>query len=283
MSGIKRFLRRLRNLFVVKIYTTERKYVLETEGKPLKGKNVVVTGGNGAIGKTICFVLAAKGAMVYVSGRNAERVQVVVNEINRLGLSAKPLIMDVRDSASIEQVFKREFSRQKLDFLVSCAGGSSRERASELTSQQIEVIDEILNVNLRGAMLSARTAAQYMIPKHNGKIIFISSVIGIQGKANFSEYAASKAGLFGFAKSLALELGEYGIQVNCVSPGFIQRGFYTDMQEERLKKTNCLHKVGTPTDIAEAVAFFLSDRADFITGQNLIVDGGRSLGLYGDG
>lgn len=115
-----------------------------------------------------------------------------------------------------------------------------------------------------------------------GRIILISSSAGIGGKANSSEYSAAKSGLFGFLKSMAMELGSKGITVNCVSPGMIARGEFTEEDAQRVwRKANYLHKAGTLEDIANAVNFLVSDEANFITGQNLSVDGGRTLGLCG--
>ena len=131
-------------------------------------------------------------------------------------------------------------------------------------------------------MLCTRKAAQMMIPQRAGKIVFISSAVGLQGKAKYSEYAAAKSGMIGFMKSVALELGPYDINVNCVSPGFIQRGEYDEKQLDYLMKSNAMRKVGTLEDVACAVAFMVSSSSKFITGQNLCVDGGRTLGLMGD-
>ncbi|MCC8016813.1 MAG: SDR family oxidoreductase, partial [Clostridiales bacterium] len=241
------------------------------------------TGGSGAIGRAICFNLAASGAVVYVSGRTENSILSVVNEIREAGLKAEPLIMDVSDADSVEKAFSQCFEDKPLHILVNCAGGGSRTQMLPLSEQSVEVIDSVLNTNLRGAMLCTRKAAQHMIAgKRGGRIIIISSAVASGGKAKYSEYAAAKSGDIGFMKSMALELGQYGITVNCVSPGFIQRGEYNEDTVKYLKSTNCLHSVGTLEDVANAVLFIASDEAGFITGQNLGVDGGRTLGLYGD-
>ncbi len=266
------------------VHTAMRSYQINTSpATMLKGKRVVVTGGSGAIGRAICFRLAAEGAIVYCSGRSEESVMSVVKEMRSMGLQAEPFVMDVSDSKSIDDAFDSVFTTEcPLDVLVNCAGGGARGKMNPLSEQSVEVIDEVLNVNLRGTMLCTRKAAQNMIQNKAGKIVVISSAVGVQGLANYSEYAAAKSGMFGFVKSMALELGKYGITVNCVTPGFIQRGEYSEEQEERLKATNCLHAVGTLEDVANAVLFMASDESKFITGQNLCVDGGRTLGLYGN-
>ena len=151
-----------------------------------------------------------------------------------------------------------------------------------LSEQNVGVIDEVLDTNLRGTILCTRKAAQFMISNKQGKIVIISSAVGVQGKAKYSEYAAAKSGMIDFMKSMALELGTYNINANCVTPGFIQRGEYDDSQLEYLKKHNALHEVGSMEDVACAVAFMVSNKAGFITGQNLCLDGGRTLGLMGD-
>lgn len=128
-------------------------------------------------------------------------------------------------------------------------------------------------------MICAKEAAKYMISNKYGRIINITSVIGLQGKAGYSEYAASKGGSIAFVKSLAQELGRYGITVNGVAPGIVQRGEVTMDARERLGRTNWMGTYGKPEDISAVVNFLCKDEASFITGQNIAADGGRSLGL----
>ena len=256
-------------------------YVIEVnERQSLKGKVAVVTGGSGAIGRACCFRLAAEGATVYVCGTRLTRIEIVVNEIITAGFIAHPQVLNVSNYEEILSVFSQIYAREgSLDILVNSAGGSARDRADNLVDQDVNVIDEILSINLRGAMLCAKEAAKNMIPVRSGKIVNITSVIGLQGKAGFSEYAASKAGSIVFAKSLAMELGKFNINVNCVSPGIVQRGEVSRDMIENLSKTNFMNAYGKPEDISNAVNFLCSNEASFITGQNLVVDGGRSLGL----
>ena len=131
-------------------------------------------------------------------------------------------------------------------------------------------------------MIGSKLAAEVMLPQQYGRIINIGSSIALQGKAGFVDYAATKAAVVGYTRSLAMELGPSDITVNCVSPGFIQRGEFDEQKLQYLLKSNIMRKIGTAEDIAHAVVFLASDEAGFITGQNLIVDGGRSLGLQGD-
>ena len=259
-----------------------RPYTIETgTQKKLEGKVAVVTGGSGAIGRAISFRLAAEGAIVYVCGTRQERIDAVVQEIITAGLKAKPQILNVLDTASIEMVFENiaNSNNGHIDILINSAGGSARENSNNIVDQDVEIIDSLLDVNLRGAMVCSKFAAKYMIKQKCGKIINITSVIGIQGKSGFSEYAASKGGSIAFARSLAQELGRYNINVNCVSPGIVQRGEIKQEMINELSRTNFLNTYGKPEDISNAVYFLCTDEASFITGHNLVVDGGRSLGL----
>ena len=278
--------RKIRKRFerTVKVYTAVKPYEIKVEFEPeLKDRIAIVTGGSGAIGRAICFRLAAMGATVYVGGRSESSSMKVVDEIRQSGLNAEPFVIDVSDEASVEEAFNSIRDNEgKLDILVNCAGGGARDAMASLADQDIKIIDEIMASNLRGTILCTRKAAQMMIPQKEGKIVMISSAVGIQGKAKYSEYAAAKSGMIGFMKSVALELGPYDINVNCVSPGFIQRGEYDEKQLDYLKKSNAMKKVGSLEDVACAVAFMVSSSAEFITGQNLCVDGGRTLGLVGD-
>lgn len=279
-SSIKQ---KLKKKLVRTVYSATKPYNLVCTTEPeLTGKNAVITGGSGAIGRAISFRLAAMGAVVYVGSRTEESAMKVVNEIRVAGLKAEPFIIDVSSEESIEKEFDRVFNRTtQLDILVNCAGGGARDGAKCLALQSVETIDAVVNTNLRGTMLCTRKAAQLMTPNRAGKIVIISSAVGLQGMANYSEYSAAKAGMFGFMKSMALELGPYDINVNCVTPGYIQRGEYDDNQKNILLKTNAMRKIGTLEDVAAAVAFMVGKDSGFITGQCLIVDGGRTLGLMG--
>lgn len=249
--------------------------------KALEGKVAIVTGGSGTIGRACSFRLAAEGATVYVCGTRPERVEEVVTEILSAGLKAVPITLDVCDEKAIKETFDQiaESNNGHIDILINSAGGSARENASNIANQRIEIIDNLIDVNLRGCIVCSKEAAKHMINHKQGKIINITSVIGIQGKAGFSEYAAAKGGIIAFTKSLAQELGKYGINANCVSPGIVQRGQITPELLEKIKKTNFLSTYGRPEDIANATYFLCTNESSFITGHNLIVDGGRSLGL----
>ena len=218
---------------------------------------------------------------MYVCGSRPASAKPVVEEILSSGKLAVATQLNVLNASAIKEVFRNiaKDNNGHIDILINSAGGSARGKANNVVNQEIEVFDEILNINLRGAMICAKEAAKYMITNKYGRIINITSVIGLQGKAGFSEYAASKGGSIAFVKSLAQELGCYGITVNGVAPGIVQRGEVTKEAIERLGKTNWMGTYGKPEDISAVVNFLCKEEASFITGQNIAVDGGRSLGL----
>lgn len=264
-----------------RLRNTECIYKINVEDtKKLEGKVAIVTGGSGAIGSAICFRLAMEGAYVFVAGRNVENLNSVVNQIKNNDGKAEALILDVTDYKDIEEKFEYVISKhKKIDILVNNAGGSARAKNNKIVKQDVEVIDEILNVNLRGAMLCCKKVSSYMIDAKYGKIVNIGSTVGVGGLSGFSEYCASKSGLIGFTKSLAMELAEYNINVNCVSPGITNQIIWDKIIEDIPSEKSYIPRTGKTDDIANAVEFFCREESNYIIGQNLIVDGGRSLGL----
>lgn len=263
-------------------FRVTRPYIIKIdEHDELKGKVAIITGGSGAIGRACAFRLAAEGAKVYVCGSRPTSAQPIVDEITTACKNAVAIQLNVLDAESIQKNFEKIAADNNghIDILVNSAGGSARGKANNVVDQSVEVFDEILNINLRGAMICAKEAAKYMISNKYGRIINITSVIGLQGKVGYSEYAASKGGSIAFVKSLAQELGRYGITVNGVAPGIVQRGEVTMDAMERLGRTNWMGTYGKPEDISAVVNFLCKDEASFITGQNIAADGGRSLGL----
>lgn len=263
------------------IYSNDKQYVLPghpTNGK-LSGQNAFVTGANGAIGRAITAILISHGATVHAVGRNKEKLQLLEKEMNNLSPgSCKICIANLENEEELCTAVQESLGEnQKLDIWVNCAGGSAREKARPLIEQSIEVIDSVINSNLKTCIIGSKLAATYMVKQASGSIVNISSSIVVRGIAGFSEYTATKAGVIGFSKNLALELGPAGVRVNCVSPSYIQRGEFNQHQYDHLLNTSCLKQIGTPEDIAQAVAFMASPEACFITGQNLLVDGGRTL------
>lgn len=249
----------------------------------LAGQIAIVTGGSGELGQSICLQLAAQGATVYVGGTRQTRIDFVVAEIAGLGGTAHALKLDMASEADIVAAVRSVVEAHgRLDILVNCAGGSARERHAKVADQATEVIDAVLGVNLRGLMLATREAIRAMQPAGRGRIVNIGSVIAEHGKAGFSEYAASKAGVNGFTRSVAMEVGTSGITVNCVSPGIVHRGVVTDEVRARVTQTNWMGTVGQAEDVAAMVCHLVGPDGGFITGQVIAIDGGRSLGLKGD-
>lgn len=250
--------------------------------KRAEGKNVLVTGGTGAIGSAICFRMAIEGAMVGVCGRSEGKISAVIDHIKSCYPEAQlvPVLLDVLDDENIQSAIEN-FSKQTghLDILVNNAGGGNRLSSLPLRDQSIASIDSVLNTNLRGSILCSRIASKIMVSQRYGKIISMSSVMGMNGQANWTEYSASKAGILAMTKSLALELGEFGITVNCVSPGKVHQKPFDRIIKKTHTEVNALKRSGYTDEVANIVAFLCSDEADYITGQNFVIDGGRSIGL----
>lgn len=269
------------NLIKSNIRNTNVKYeVFSSDNGKLENMTAVVTGGSGAIGSAICFRLAMEGAKVFVAGRNKENLEAVVKQITENNGQAEILELDVTNYENIQQVFKSVYEKEgKIDILVNNAGGSARSKNNKIENQDVDVIDDILNVNLRGSILCCKEAIKYMKEKQYGRIVNIGSTTGVNGLNGFSEYAASKSGVIGLTKSLAMEVAEYGITVNCVSPGITNQIIWDKGLEDFPTKTSYIERTGKTDDIANAVEFFCKKESEYVIGQNLIVDGGRSLGL----
>lgn len=264
-----------------KLRNTEVKYkVYLIDEKKLENKVVIVTGGSGAIGSAICFRLATEGAKVFVAGRNKENLESVVNQIKNNNGNAEILELDVTNYEDIKIKFKKVYEQcGKIDILVNNAGGSARAKWNKIINQDVDTIDNTLNVNLRGLILCCKEAGKYMVEKKYGRIINIGSTVGVGGLSGFSEYCASKSGVIGFTKSLAMELAEYNITVNCISPGITNQILWDKVIDDIPSTKNYVGRKGKTDDIANAVEFFCREESNYIIGQNLIVDGGRSLGL----
>lgn len=264
---------------------TECIYKLDiTEIGKLYDKVAIITGGSGAIGSSICFRLAMQGATVVIIGRKKDKLNFIADQIKKNNGKVEIIEMDVSNSKEVERNINLVYKKYgHIDILVNNAGGSAREKMKVLIEQEIDTIDSVLNSNLRGSIICSKYVAQYMINNENGgKIINISSTTGIQGNSGNVDYSAAKSGIIGLTKALAKELGKYNINVNCISPGRINQIIF-DKPLESIKDDGCyLNRIGKTDDIAGVVQFLVSDDASFITGQNIVVDGGRSLGLKGE-
>ena len=257
--------------------------ILLKDSKIFENKVAIVTGGSGAIGSAISFRLAMEGAHVIIAGRNTKKSQEVANYINSHNGKANICQLDITNYDDIKSKFKQIFNDYgRIDILINNAGGSARERANTIEKQSVDVIDELLDVNLRGTMLCSKEVIQYMKKNKTGRIINIGSTCGVNGLSGYAEYSTSKSGVIGFTKSLAMELARDNITVNCVSPGQTDHIIWDKGIEASNTNKNYIGKKGKTDDIANAVEFFCGDESSFIIGQNLIVDGGRSLGLKGE-
>lgn len=263
-------------------YTPRPYEVKEKSLQSLKNKYGIITGATGAIGSAIALRFASEGATVGIGGRSENKINEIISFIKKIIPDAHlvPVLIDVSQENMIETAinsFYKKFGR--IDFFINNAGGGSRDRKKTLDKQSIEVIDEILSVNLRGAILCSRMVNRFMIEAKSGVIINLCSVMGLNGQAEWTEYSAAKSGILGLTKSQALELGKYGIRVNCVSPGWVfQLKFDREIPLTHSTR-NALERYGYTDEVAALISFLVSDEAQYITGQNITIDGGRSIGL----
>jgi 3-oxoacyl-[acyl-carrier protein] reductase len=239
----------------------------------------IVTGAGRGIGHAIALRLASEGARVACVSRSEENAKRTAGELNKAhATSAKAYAVDVADHAAVQKVgaqILEDFG--KVDILVNNAGVTRDGLAMRMS---IEDWDTVINTNLRGAFNFAQSILRAMIKQRSGRIINITSVIGLIGNAGQTNYSASKAGLIGFTKSLARELASRNITVNAIAPGFITTDMTAGLSEE-IKKTIQsqipLGKTGAPEDVASAAAFLASAEASYITGQVICVDGGMVM------
>lgn len=238
----------------------------------LTGRNALVTGSTRGIGRAIAETLARCGARVAVVGRDRDRSQAVATEI---GSGAAGFAADVGDPAAVVKlVADVEAAFGGIDILVNNAGLT---RDNLLMRIKDDDWDAVIDANLRGAFVAIRAATRGMMKRRWGRVINITSIVGINGNKGQANYAASKAGLIGLTKSVAKELGSRNILANAVAPGFIDTDMTAAMTPEArsaMAGQIPLERLGAPMDVAGAVAFLASDLASYITGQVLVVDGG---------
>ncbi len=244
----------------------------------LENKVAVVTGASQGIGRSISEIFSKAGAHVVCVARNKDKLKELVREISKNGNSASYVPCDISNGNLIEKTFKSVVTNHKqIDILVNNAGITKDSLILRMKEQRW---DEVINTNLKGAFHSTKIVLRQMMRKKYGRIINITSIVGLQGNSGQSNYAASKAGLIGFSQSIAKEVASRGITVNCIAPGWIKTHMTKDIPQEikeDIIKNIPIGKTGTAEDIAYTALFLASKESQYITGQTITVDGGRVI------
>ncbi|MBF8982175.1 3-oxoacyl-[acyl-carrier-protein] reductase [Lutibacter sp. B2] len=245
----------------------------------LDGKTAIVTGGSRGIGKAIAMKLAQLGANIVVNyTSSAQQAEDVVELIKNMGREAIAIKANVANFDEVQNfISQAEEKFGEIDILINNAGITKDKLLIKMNEDDW---DKVIEVNLKGTYNCTKAVSRKMMKQRSGKIVNVASVVGVNGNAGQSNYAASKAGIIGFTKSIAKELGVRGINVNAVAPGFIQTNM-TDVLSDEVKNHIMsqipMKKLGTPEDVANTIAFLCSDEAKYITGQVINIDGGMVM------
>jgi 3-oxoacyl-[acyl-carrier protein] reductase len=245
----------------------------------LKGKNAIVTGSSRGIGRAIALKFADMGANVVLNYRSdVNSVNEVIKEIEAKGVKAVAIQGDVSNFEDSKRIIDEAIEKLgSVDILVNNAGIT---KDSLIMRMKEEDFDKVIEVNLKGVFNCVKHAVPVMMKQKSGRIINISSVVGLSGNAGQANYAAAKAGIIGLTKSIAKEIASRGVTVNAIAPGFIETdmtGVLSDKTKETIKLNIPLKRLGSPEDIANTAAFLASDMASYITGQVISVDGGMHI------
>jgi 3-oxoacyl-[acyl-carrier protein] reductase len=244
----------------------------------LDGKVALVTGAGQGIGKEIALKFAASGADVVVSDIVAETVEASALAIRDLGRNSIPIVCDVSNFADVEAMVEKVIGElTRIDILVNNAGITCDQLLMRMGEKDW---DTVIAVNLKGAFNCCRAAVRQMLKQRGGRIINISSIVGIIGNIGQTNYAASKAGIIGFTKALAKEVASRGICVNAIAPGFIRTQMTENLSEDiknELQSEIPMKRIGEAADVANLALFLASDAAAYITGEVIRVDGGMAI------
>ncbi len=241
----------------------------------LSGKTALVTGATGGIGGAIAKALHAQGATIGISGRNEEKLNALAGE---LGDNVHVLAADLSGDDAIADLVKRtEEAMGQIDILVNNAGLTRDNLSMRMKDEEWQ---DVLDVNLTAPFKLAKAVQRGMMKRRQGRIINISSIVGVTGNPGQCNYVASKAGMIGWSKAMAQEVASRGITINCIAPGFIATAMtdaLNDDQKDKINATIPAGKMGTSEDIAAAAIYLASDESAYITGQTIHVNGGMAM------
>jgi NAD(P)-dependent dehydrogenase (short-subunit alcohol dehydrogenase family) len=246
--------------------------------KQFAGKSALITGGGSGIGRASALALAAEGALVTVTGRTEETLKETVRVIEADGGSARSVVADMTDEAQVEKAVAAATENGHLDLALNNAGSDGEYQLT--TDYSTEMLDHMIALNVRGVFLSMKYELRRMVAQGSGAIVNMSSGAGLLGVPGFSGYTATKAAEIAMTKSSAVEVAPHGIRINAVAPGLVDTQLVAALDpatRESISAAHPLGRIARPAEIADAVVWLLSDKASFVTGIALPVDGGYSV------